>query len=190
MPYPEERVQPNLQMVQQELQAVPNQHSTPNPRITFNDQAQESTQTRSPFDSHANYETISLDNESDDTEDQTRGRTDSDKTRCNNSRSEEGPFADPAQSPNVIVTDGSLPQLQLQFAIPPFEAHHSVSVYDGDDGVTVTGPTEQQPSNFARNFQEHERIERQAAHNGDNVDSMEEHGGEVGGEIPKENVKT
>lgn len=126
---------------------------TPNPKITVNDDDHDLTKSSPPFADDTNYETIMLSEDgARSPESQSRGRAyanSADKSPPNFSRPREGTTARPDQRPSVIVTDGSLPQLQLQFDPPQskqqqqqplHQSYHSVSVYDEDEAVDLNSP--------------------------------------------------
>jgi hypothetical protein len=179
--YQEAATVPGLRMVGQEAPPeLVTQPRTPNPRITVNDRTQNFSELYSPaYMEDTNFETISLRDESPGEND--RGSVDPEQSPCNFSRPREGHNVTPTQRPSVIVTDGSLPQLQLQFALPQSRSHQTVSsIYDDDEGVDVNSPNERDAMNDRSHFQNH---------GNDEGKTLEEHGQEVGGTIPKENVK-
>ena len=159
------------------------QPQTLTPKITVNDQTEDISELRSPeYAEDTNFETVSLHDDNSSGDRSTRGLIGPDTSPYNFSRPREGHNVTPTHRPSVIVTDGSLPQLQLQFASPPARAQQAVSsIYEED--VIVNSPEQQ-----AMYMQNQGRDESKPLR-GREVESLEEFGEDVGGEIPKENVK-
>ncbi len=180
--YPEGAAVPGLRMVDSE--PVSTQPRILNPKITVNDQTEDVSGLRSPeYAEDTNFETVSLHDDSSSGGRSTRGAVGGDTSLPNFSRPREGHNVTPTNRPSVIVTDGSLPQLQLHFATPPTRAQHAVSsIYEED--VVMNSPDERQ----GMHTHYHAREESDPL-TGRKVESLEEYGEEVGGEIPKENVK-
>ena len=190
-PQPKTHPRPALRMVEEGPHEPSRQPRTPNPKIMVNDQVHDITDLQSPVEKDTNFETISLHDENgvQSGQGESRGSVDPAKSPQNFSRPREGNVVTPTQRPSVIVTDGSLPQLQLQFALPPSQSQNSVSVYDDDEGVDVNSPSERQPMNPSKGFQDHDPKKSIATVGNREVQSVEEYGQDMGGDIPKENVK-
>ncbi|ETI25422.1 hypothetical protein G647_02195 [Cladophialophora carrionii CBS 160.54] len=162
------------------------QPRTPHPTITVNDRAQNFPDLYSTaYAEDTNFETISLRDESPIGGQGGRGSVDPSQPPANFSRPREGHHVTPTQRPSVVVTAGSLPQLQLQFPLPQSHSQQTVSsIYDEDEGVHVNSQNEAIPLSGRAEVQDLEESKPLKE-----VQSLEDDGQEVGGTVAKENVK-
>ncbi|KAJ9610751.1 hypothetical protein H2200_005528 [Cladophialophora chaetospira] len=175
--------------VESEPQGISTQPQTPHPRITINDDTRDVVDLRSPeYAEDTNFETVSLHDESPGLQ-SSKVSVDPDLSPTNFSRLREGHNVTPTHRPSVIVTDDSLPQLQLQFALPPSRSQQTVSSIYEDEGVDMNSPDENAPLHVFTGGQSQAGKDKDKAVAGKGVESLEEYGQDVGGEIPKENIK-
>ncbi|OCT47233.1 hypothetical protein CLCR_02453 [Cladophialophora carrionii] len=165
---------------------LPTQPRTSHPTITVNDRTQNFPELYSPaYAEDTNFETISLRDESPSGGQGGRGSVDPAQPPANFSRPREGHNATPTQRRSVVVTDGSLPQLQLQFPLPQSHSQQTVSsIYDEDEGVDVNSQSETIPLSGCAEVQDLEESTPLKE-----VQSPEDDGQDVGGTVAKENVK-
>jgi hypothetical protein len=166
----------------------------PKLKIDSNNDPRDPSRLQSPHSDDANFETVSLHEE----EAEVRNASPNRNTPLPSSQvfpqAREGVSPTPAARPTVIVTDGSLLQLQINFGASLAQPHYSASVYHDDEGVNLQSPTAGAARllfNSSEAAPPQQNLEMSGRVNGRRtIKYVEDHGAEVSDEVQEENVES
>jgi hypothetical protein len=164
---------------------------SPNPIIALNDQPQDLSTLHGPFVNSSNFETISLDDEDHEgnSDKHHSPSVDPESTPRNFSRPREGTVASPAQRPSIIVTDGSLPQLHLDFSVRQVRPQQTASSIYEDDVIDPGTSHTQYGTTLLSRLQGDGGVDDALTMATDTRERLEAYGHQTGPDLQRDNVK-